>query len=227
MTNPRGLAFDAATSPRRREIIELIRASPVPLDAASIADRAGMPSTTARFHLDQLTAAGLVRRHRGSEKRRGRPRLLHSLTGNPDDVRDQLIRVLAGALARTGSSAAESIQAGRRWAQTFTGPEPGSTTPHGLIEILRQLGFEPETEAHEIRLRSCPFRVAAQEHPEIVCEVHRGLVEELQQGTRANGRLLPFVEPNLCVIAMQPRAAHGEVPIEMNDSGTDTAGEHH
>ena len=100
-----------------------------------------------------------------------------------------------------------ACRAGRRWAAAFDPPEPDDPIP-GLVEVLDRLGFDPEDDdGPVIRLPSCPFREAAREHPEVVCAVHRGLVDELLDGTTHAGRLLPFVEPQLCLIAVGPAAA--------------------
>lgn len=57
-----------------------------------------------------------------------------------------------------------------------------------------------------IRLHSCPVRELAQAHPEVVCGVHRGLLQGLldevavenDAGPAMSAHLEPFVEPELC-----------------------------
>lgn len=71
----------ALASASRRQVLDSLLASSEPLDASAVADRLGLHVTTARFHLDQLTAAGLAQRRVGAEKRRGRPRLLYAPAG--------------------------------------------------------------------------------------------------------------------------------------------------
>src|SRR5690606_23798249 len=66
----------ALASTSRRQILDALVASTQPLDAAVVAGGLGLHVTTARFHLDQLTDAGLVRRRPSTERRRGRPRML-------------------------------------------------------------------------------------------------------------------------------------------------------
>jgi len=203
MTDRSGQYHAALASPRRRQVLDALLASPEPLDAAAVAARLGLHITTARFHLDQLAAAGLAHRRQGVEPRRGRPRMLYAPTGAPrdEDARGQLIDVLAAALAVTADHAAESVMAGHRWADSFDRPDPADPIP-GLVGVLDRLGFEPEPGADEIRLRACPFREAAREHPDVVCAVHRGLVDELLGGAVPNARLLPFVEPELCLVTL-------------------------
>lgn len=205
----------ALASTSRRQVLDSLLASSEPLDASAVADRLGLHVTTARFHLDQLAAAGLAQRRVGVEKRRGRPRLLYAPAGRvrDEDAREQLIHVLAAALALEDEAESDASRAGRRWAETFALPDPDDPVP-GLVEVFERLGFEPETAADSdaIMLRACPFRDAAREHPEVVCAVHRGLIEQLA-GAASDVRLLPFVEPELCVVALHAHPASVGPPI--------------
>jgi predicted ArsR family transcriptional regulator len=204
MTGRSGDYHAALASPSRRQVLDVLRDSPTPLDAGAVAAQLGLHLTTARFHLDQLAAAGLAHRRAGAEKRRGRPRMLYSPAGplHDEDSREQLIRVLATALAGQDDHTASAVRAGRRWAASLV---PAAESPvAGLVEVLERLGFDPDPDPDEsqILLRSCPFRDAAREHPEVVCAVHRGLVEQLLDRTAPHAQLLPFVEPELCVVAL-------------------------
>lgn len=56
--------------------------------------------------------------------------------------------------------------------------------------------------AREIRLRHCPFQNLAEQHGEVICSVHLGLMQGALSAMRAPvsvDRLDPFVEPDLCV----------------------------
>lgn len=85
------------------------------------------------------------------------------------------------------------------------------------------MGFAPELVAavppmprreRIIRLHACPVRDLARTRPEVVCEVHRGLLEGLldkpatAEGVRRHRRqtmkahLAPLVEPELCVVTL-------------------------
>lgn len=192
----------------RRRVLDAVAGSAQPIDALTIGAELGLHVTTVRFHLDQLEAARLVRRHAGAEPRRGRPRIRYvATTSAEDDSREQLIEVLASALAERPDGRAKSVEAGRRWADALT---PAAGRDHGdevdaLVDVLGALGFEPElAEGEVIRLRACPFRDAARDHPQVVCSVHRGLIERLMQrgGSHRRAELLPFVEPDLCLVAL-------------------------
>jgi predicted ArsR family transcriptional regulator len=200
----------ALASSTRRKVLDALVGSRRPLDAQAIADDLDLHVTTVRFHLEQLEEARLVSRHAGAEKRRGRPRMLYTATPiRADDSREQLIYVLAAALsAGKDGGRARSVDAGKRWADAL---EPNSASiadrVSNLVDVLDRLGFEPHSAAPHaengvIHLRGCPFRDAARDHPEIVCSVHRGLIERLLDcdADTQDVRLLPFVEPELCLI---------------------------
>ncbi|MFD2792390.1 helix-turn-helix transcriptional regulator [Promicromonospora vindobonensis] len=199
----------ALASASRRQVLDALLAAPGPMDAAGVAEQLALHVTTARFHLDQLTDAGLARRRPSAEKRRGRPRILYSAAGaaHDTDAREQLIEVLADTLAREHQPSADATSAGRRWADTFDPPDTDGPVA-GLVEVLDQIGFDPELtpDAKTIRLHACPFRSAAREHPEVVCSVHRGLVQRLLESTGPAPQLVPFVEPELCLVTLdRPR----------------------
>lgn len=69
----------------------------------------------------------------------------------------------------------------------------------------------PETTAEastrEIRLRHCPFREVAEDHQDIICRLHLGLMQgalaQMQAPLTAD-RLDPLVQPNLCIAHLRP-----------------------
>lgn len=195
----------ALASTSRRQVLDVLLATAEPLDAAGVAEALGLHVTTARFHLDQLADAGLARRRPSAEKRRGRPRILYAPAGaaHDSDAREQLIGVLADTLARENEPAADATSAGRRWADTFDTPAADGPVG-GLVKVLDRIGFDPELtpDGQAIQLHACPFRGAAREHPEVVCSVHRGLVQRLLESTGPAAQLVPFVEPELCLITL-------------------------
>ena len=83
------------------------------------------------------------------------------------------------------------------------------------------MNFDPEladpapgTGEREIRLRACPYRDVAREHPEVVCAIHLGLLQGVltQLGNRSTTvRLVPFVKPHLCLAYLTPDHAGTDV----------------
>jgi predicted ArsR family transcriptional regulator len=201
----------ALASHTRRRILDALGGSSEPLDAQAIASVLELHVSTVRFHLDQLEEVRLVRRESGGDRRRGRPRVLYTavLKAERDEgSREQLIEVLAGALARSDVDQGRSraISAGRAWARGLVPEHSGSVDRRsGLLEVLDRLGFDPAPDGDVVQLRGCPFRDAARRHPQIVCSAHLGLVQQLLDGDGGSPqdvRLLPFVQPNLCVITL-------------------------
>jgi predicted ArsR family transcriptional regulator len=77
-------------------------------------------------------------------------------------------------------------------------PDDGEAT-RTVAALLADQGFAPETSEGEIRMRRCPFHDLAESQPQIVCAVHKGLIdgalEELASDLPVGG-LDVFVEPD-------------------------------
>lgn len=200
----------ALASHTRRRVLNVLAGSAEPLDAQAVAGVLELHVSTVRFHLDQLEEARLVRREFGGDRRRGRPRVLYAAVGpHPEEgPREQLIEALAGALAdgNADDGRSRAITAGRGWARALLAGRSGPPDPRSrLLEVLDGLGFDPAPDGDAVQLRGCPFRDAARRHPQVVCSVHLGLVQELLEsdgGVPRDVRLLPFVQPDLCVITL-------------------------
>ena len=84
------------------------------------------------------------------------------------------------------------------------------------MALLDRLGFSPDTEPGDepvgvggttVLLRTCPLLDAARQHPEVVCQVHLGLVAGALETHRAPStglRLVPFARPGACVLSLPP-----------------------
>jgi len=196
----------ALASPARRDTLAILRAAPGPLTAAALAGRLGLHVTTVRFHLDQLERVGLVARESEHSGRRGRPAASYrAVQVDLGTARDQMIDALALAAARGGPSPQDDARAaGRGWAA-------GLAVPHGdartlLTRVAGQLGFDPEPADGGIRLRACPFRTAARRNPQVVCQVHLGLLQGIaaraHDGDQVRIGLEPFAEPQICHLTL-------------------------
>ena len=206
---------------RRDVILQLLRASAEPRSIASVADELGVHPNTVRFHLDALAARG---------PRRTSPRRLRRSRPSPDPVSrqppdgphraDELSaprRILTGYVARDPDAAGIAAQLGRSTSPALVASSAQRRAPSRtravteLVELLAELGFEPEPadgrRAREIRLRHCPFQNLAEQHGEVICSVHLGLMQGALSAMRAPvtvDRLDPFVEPDLCVAHLAP-----------------------
>ncbi|MEO6827759.1 MAG: helix-turn-helix domain-containing protein [Microbacteriaceae bacterium] len=209
----------ALASKVRREVLELLLGSDHPLNASEIAAKVGLHVTTARFHLEHLENAKLIRRQIDREGRRGRPPITYVADprAREQDTTRQLALVLTDALSRDADGGrARGILAGEHWGDSYVSALAGAhdgDTSQQLVRVLDLLGFEPEARTPEsdedIRLLSCPFRDIAVDHREVVCSIHLGLLYGAMAGfgrDAADVSLNPFVEPDVCVVQLHQQA---------------------
>ncbi|QYF75213.1 metalloregulator ArsR/SmtB family transcription factor [Cryobacterium sp. PAMC25264] len=215
-----------ASEPRRRALA-LITGSAEPMGVGAVAEALGLHITTARFHLEQLEAAGLVERQVARAGQRGRPQVLFSAVAAPlpvETAQQQLAQALAAVISEDDDGGrARSVRAGERWSAQYadvadavapdTLDAPVATVMPPLLRVLTEIGFEPEVRPDEttIALTACPFRAEARENPGVVCSVHLGLIKGLvtSLGHDAEGiRLEPFVQPTLCLVHLPATLAN-------------------
>ena len=116
-------------------------------------------------------------------------------------------------------------ETGREWGAYLTEQPPPyqRLTTEEAIEkvtaIMEELGFAPQAEAgdgagkYRLCLRQCPFREVAQQHQDVICSLHLGLMRGALARMRAPvsaDRLDPFAEPSLCVARLTARDHPGE-----------------
>lgn len=197
--------------------MEALRASTDPLDLAALSTATGLHPNTIRFHLDILLRAGLVQEHRLRRVSRGRPRMAYTAAATRGDGNQAMLAgILVNHLDESGQHGVAE-HAGRAWARRIapgTSPRPGDVagaTAH-VVALFREMGFDPDTaegEDNRIDLRACPFRTLAQQHPGVVCGLHRGLLREFVTQASAgtiDAELAPFVQPHLCVATISTAA---------------------
>lgn len=215
--------YSALASQTRRSVLQLVVDAPRPVDAAAIAAAACLHVSTVRFHLDQLEAAGLVRREPAREGRRGRPHMLYApgASVRESEAQRQLTRVLVGAIARDPDGGHDrALEAGRDWAQTALPVDaPDESTETGkLVRALDRLGFGPDQDAtatsDEIHLHACPFRSLELGDDDLVCTVHLGLLQGTVEGLghpADDVSLIPHMTPDVCVVKLRGELAPGPV----------------
>jgi predicted ArsR family transcriptional regulator len=200
----------------RYRLYRYLRLSGRPVAVRELATRLGLHANTIRPHLRRLVEAGRV----AAETRRGpsaggRPQTLFTaVVQGPREGRDYrlladiLATLLAGPRARAGAQ-----RLAREWGDflvTRHAPPPGARRPGPNLAVLREAlaeaGFDPRfrrrgNRSVEIALRGCPFRDLLDEHRDLVCTVHQGLLEGMLEGSR----------PPLHLRAFEPMADHGSV----------------
>jgi predicted ArsR family transcriptional regulator len=213
--------------PARRRVLDALIRRPDGATVTELTEELGGHRNSIRLHLEALagTDAGagpLVQTATEPAAGRGRPATRYRATAagrsvptpHPaaEDYRDLLSafaeHVAAGA--EDPGSAARGI--GRQWGRRLAA-EGGVTERTGepvaatreVVGLLGRLGFSPEADArmpHTHRLTACPLLDVARAHPEVVCQVHLGLVQGALM-TRAaetgyDVDLTPFAEDGAC-----------------------------
>ncbi|MFP5318720.1 MAG: helix-turn-helix transcriptional regulator [Acidimicrobiia bacterium] len=167
--------------------LELAR-SQSPRSTADIADTLGLHPNTVRPHLERMREVGLLEVEIDNRGSVGRPQHRYHLTaaapslGLEPPAFPLLARLLARVAATAGVGSDEAAGAatdqGRALAATRP-PRPGCV--EALTGALAELGFDPavadDGDLVTIAFTHCPYRELAEAHPEIVCHLHRGLIE--------------------------------------------------
>jgi predicted ArsR family transcriptional regulator len=200
MTEPAPLeVYKALADDTRYRAYRYLRLSGRPVSVRELSTRLSLHANTLRPHLRRLEEAGLVASEASKGSAVGRPQVLYRAIDREErQGRDYrlLADILAGLL--TGARQRERAEdLARDWGAYLIGrsvPKPGARRPAGpnlalLQEALAEAGFDPRfrrrgTKAVEITLRECPFRDLLEEHRELVCAVHRGLLEGLLGASR-------------------------------------------
>jgi predicted ArsR family transcriptional regulator len=203
--------------PTRARVLALLQDAGEPMTAAAAAARMGLHVNTARFHLDALTADGLVVREREERSTPGRPKMMYAAASSAPGVAGRSYRLLAEILTsyladRLPDPAASAEEAGHAWGRFLTEPARPFAAPDAeqaldaLVDGLGRVGFESHVvdERGSLRLEvsHCPFLEVAEGHNDVVCSVHlglmKGMLEQMGAPVRAED-LEPLVEPSLCI----------------------------
>jgi predicted ArsR family transcriptional regulator len=176
----------------RSGVLDLLHAADRPLGVREVAQRMELHPNTARFHLEALVEAGLAVREAEERQAPGRPRIGYRAAAEGPAGRrryrllaQMLASLIAGTMPEPGRAAEE---AGRAWGAYLTEQPPpfqrlrAADAIADLARTMEELGFSPQVEAgadggqYELRLRQCPFREVAQQHREVICGLHLGLI---------------------------------------------------
>ena len=187
-----------------------------PVSIREMSRRLSLHPNTLRPHLRRLEEAGLLSREVRKTAAVGRPQTLYSLR-EPEVEEGRDYRLLAEMLCALlrGKRALEQAHAlAAQWGSYLVvqgGPKPGIRLPPRrnlaiLQEALSRAGFDPRFRrlagsAIEISMRDCPFRDLADDYRELVCTLHRGLVDGMLAGLKpplALQDFKPFAERSIC-----------------------------
>lgn len=180
--------------------LELARSSR-PLATSDIADVLQLHANTVRPHLERMRDAGLLAVGVSGRGDVGRPQHRYSLAADAPSLGLEppsipaLARMVLLVAKRLHASAADAEAVGSEEGWNRARPyDNAPSTLEALVSDLDRLGFDPfvtdavnrpsgtaddelddDAEA-VVAFAHCPFEELAQEHPELVCGLHRGLV---------------------------------------------------
>ena len=163
--------------------LELARSS-VPLSTADLAEALDLHPNTVRPHLERMRDIGLLEVDTDRRGLVGRPQHRYSVAADapslglePSSFR-LLAQLIAGVAARAALPPDDVAEVGRAHGATMGG---GGDCIDVLGARLTELGFDPATatdgSAVTVAFTRCPFRELAEAYPEVVCHLHRGIVE--------------------------------------------------
>ncbi|TML43716.1 MAG: ArsR family transcriptional regulator [Actinobacteria bacterium] len=178
--------------------LELAR-SPLALSTADIAEALELHPNTVRPHLERMREAGLLDVEVDNRGTVGRPQHLYSLASDSPSLglEPPVYPVLSGMLARVaaalGPTPEEVAETGRIQGRAAAVRRAEAAAPAGadrdragacvaaVMAELADMGFDPASAGDGIvttvAFTRCPFRELAEAYPELVCHLHRGIVE--------------------------------------------------
>ncbi len=175
--------------------LELAR-STRPLTTAEIADTLDLHPNTVRPHLDRMRDAGLVAVEATGRGDIGRPQHRYSLAeeapslGLEPPVLPMLARMVLSLADRLGAGTDDAYAVGRdEGAGRAAGFVAAPSSLEALVSDLDRLGFDPvvtddpaDPDAAVVAFANCPFGDLAERHPDLVCSLHRGIVDGFVDG---------------------------------------------
>jgi predicted ArsR family transcriptional regulator len=226
--NPSACSADASTletvknipvTRSQQAVLTALRDQPDLVDIEALARHLGRHPNTLREHLLALLDAGLIVRHAAPPDGRGRPRWLYGSAETSDvDENAELAASLAWRLAhRARDPLGAAREVSRHWARQIVERYRVLRRPTAraaraqVVEVLDGLGYAPvpDTALDRVALMRCPLLQVAKDVPDVVCNVHLGLVEELLEVSGADRRratLMPFAAPGRCDLRLMAPA---------------------
>jgi predicted ArsR family transcriptional regulator len=197
--------------------LELAR-SPVPLSTADIATSLDLHPNTVRPHLERMRDIGLLEVDADSRGTVGRPQHRYSLAADapslglePSPFR-MVARLLAGVAAVAGVEPEQVAIVGRAEGRAAAALRTDAAScVEALVAELDDLGFDPavadDGSVTSIAFTHCPFGELAEAFPELVCHLHRGMVEGMVEslgGARVD-RFATLADRDPCHVELEVR----------------------
>jgi predicted ArsR family transcriptional regulator len=206
--------------------LELAR-SRSPRSTAEIAETLGLHPNTVRPHLERMRDVGLLEVAAEGRGTVGRPQHRYRVAADAPSLgleppaypllAGMLVRAAAAAGIAPAEAAAAGNEHGRAMGRAADTAEPGLARPPGrrcataLVAMLADLGFDPAAVADDglltVAFTHCPFQDLAEAHPEVVCHLHRGLIEGFVEEIGAGNveRFSTLVDRDPCQVELSFR----------------------
>ncbi|WCO66568.1 helix-turn-helix domain-containing protein [Iamia majanohamensis] len=178
--------------------LELARSSR-PLSTSDVAGVLDLHPNTVRPHLERMRDVGLLTVTSDARGGVGRPQHLYSLAPEAPSLGLEpasfptLASMLMRLAAATGADAGDALDVGRDQGQADAqryGASRGCLS--AVVAQLDAMGFDPAVasasdvddegaavELATVAFAHCPFRDLAEQRPDLLCSLHRGLIEGL------------------------------------------------
>ncbi len=172
--------------------LEIAR-SASPLSTADISETLELHPNTVRPHLERMREVGLLESRPGATGAVGRPQKLYSVADDAPSLglEPPVFMMMARMLIDVAHSAAVETEItlnagraeGRRRAHAPSQVDVPATRDalESVVGMQADLGFDPAVmegdDSATVAFTHCPFADLAAKNPEVVCTLHRGLVE--------------------------------------------------
>ena len=166
--------------------LELARAAS-PRSTAEIAEVLELHPNTIRPHLERMRDIGLLQVVVDARGTVGRPQHRYSLSPEAPSLGLEpsswpvLARMLADVAAFMAPEVDDVAALGEEQGRAAADRRRGTPCVAALDDALAELGFDPasavEGKVATIAFTHCPFRELAEQYPDLVCNLHRGLIE--------------------------------------------------
>ncbi len=211
----------ALADPVRHRLYQFVCSQPVPVSRDQAADAVGIAHHQAKFHLDRLTAEGLLetdyarltgRSGPGAGRtsklyRRARRDIAVSLPQREYELAGRLMATAIAESATTGEPVVEvlnrvALEYGQRIGATKRPPADAKAALELTVRVLSKHGYEPRRINGEIELANCPFHALAEEQTELACNMNHALITGVADALAPHGpdaRLCPGAD-RCCVV---------------------------
>lgn len=196
----------ALADPVRRGLYRYVCAQSAPVSRDQAADAVGIAHHQAKFHLDRLTAEGLLesdyarvtgRSGPGAGRtsklyRRARRDIAVSLPQREYELAGRLMATAIAESASTGAPVVEVLNGvardyGRTIGATARRPASAAAGLKLAAKVLSGYGYEPHTVGRRIELANCPFHALAREQTELACNMNHALITGVADALAPHG----------------------------------------